>query len=248
MTEKIDFKNTIQDTVVAYFDLEFCNERISRHNVPIAIGVTYRLGEKEIGTYDALIWYSDEVELWQEQLDYIGYSEGLLQQKGKTMEQVTKELFDCHEKYQPEYYISFGKQDEDLLKKFVSQSLLAWTFCDAIQFLPKELSMKYDISLEKYAYICQITFVHEFDPLEDARSLGTIVFRVLKGQTDEARRREVAEEYNKKMFLIEYQNKKQAYEYLSALGELTPRQRDKLESHRSYLNKNHKQYLIYTEE
>ena len=96
------------------------------------------------------------------------------------MEQVTKELFDCHEKYQPEYYISFGKQDEDLLKKFVSQSLLAWTFCDAIQFLPKELSMKYDISLEKYAYICQITFVHEFDPLEDARSLGTIVFRVLK--------------------------------------------------------------------
>ncbi len=244
----MDFKNTIQDTVVAYFDLEFCNERISRHNVPIAIGVSYRLGEKEIGTYDALIWYSDEVKLWQEQLDYIGYSEGLLQQKGKTMKQVTKELFDCHEKYQPEYYISFGKQDEDLLKKFVSQSLLAWTFCDAIQFLPKELSMKYDISLEKYAYICQITFVHEFDPLEDARSLGAIVFRVLKGQTDEARRREVAEEYNKKMFLIEYQNKKQAYEYLSALGELTPRQRDKLESHRSYLNKNHKQYLIYTEE
>lgn len=83
MTEKMDFKNTIQDTVVAYFDLEFCNEHISRHNVPIAIGVSYRLGEKEIGTYDALIWYSDEVELWQEQLDYIGYSEGLLQQKEK---------------------------------------------------------------------------------------------------------------------------------------------------------------------
>ena len=26
MTEKIDFKNTIQDMVVAYFDLEFCKK------------------------------------------------------------------------------------------------------------------------------------------------------------------------------------------------------------------------------
>lgn len=104
-----------EHTVTAYFDLEFCNERISRHNVPVAIGVSYRRGEEEIGTYYSLIWCGDDLELWQEQLDHIGYSKILLRNYGKPMEEVTEELMACHEKYQPKLYISFGKQDEDLM-------------------------------------------------------------------------------------------------------------------------------------
>lgn len=245
MIKAFEIEDMTEHMVTAYFDLEFCNERISRHNVPIAVGVSYRMGEKEIGSYDALIWCGDELELWQEQLDRIGYSEALLKSAGKSMEEITEELFGCHRKYQPKLYVSFGKQDEDLLKRFVSKSLEEWNFCDAIRFLPERLSMKYDISLEKYAYICRIAFVHEFDPLEDARSLGNIVWQALTGQVDEARRLEVAEEYNRKMFLIEYQNKKQAYEYLTKLKELTPRQREKLSSHRAYLEKNQQKYEIY---
>lgn len=248
MTKKLKIADVTEDMVTAYFDLEFCNERISRHNVPIAIGVSYQRGGEEIGNYYSLIWCGDEMELWREQLDNIGYRKDLLRDYGKPMEEVTEELMAAHEEFQPQMYISFGKQDEDLLKKFVTQSLDAWKFGDAIQYLPNQLSMKYDISLEKYAYICHIDFVHDFDPLEDARSLAEIVWCVLTNRIDEGRRQEVSEEYEKKMFLILYRNKQQAYNYLSGLEELTSRQQEKMNSHKAYLEKNKEQYLAYTQE
>ncbi|MBO5302763.1 MAG: hypothetical protein J6A92_01800 [Lachnospiraceae bacterium] len=248
MTKKLKLADVHEDMVIAYFDLEFCNERISRHNVPIAVGVSYQRGGEEIGNYYSLIWCGDEMELWREQLDNIGYRRDLLRDYGKPMEEVTGELMAAHEEFMPKMYVSFGKQDEDLLKKFVTQSLDGWEFCDAIQYLPQKLSMKYDISLEKYAYICHIDFIHDFDPLEDARSLAEIVWCVLSGQQDEERRQEVAEEYAKKMFLILYRNKQQAYDYLCGLEELTPKQQEKLHNHENYLKRNREQYLAYTEE
>lgn len=248
MTKARKLAEVTDHTVVAYFDLEFCNERISRHNAPVAIGISYRKGDEEIGSYHTLIWCGDELELWKEQLDHIGYDREELRRNGKPMEEVTEELRAAHKEYQPDMYVSFGKQDEDLLKKFVTRKLDSWKFCDAIKFLSKSLAMKYDISLEKYAYICRLSFVHMFDPLADARTLADIVWCVLTNQIEEARRQEVAEEYNRKMFLIEYRNKQQAYTYLSELPELTLKQKEKLALHGKYLKKHQATYQAYMEE
>ncbi len=247
-TGKIGITDITENMTAAYFDLEFCNERISRHNVPVAIGISFRRGGEEIGRYRALVWCGDEYDLWREQLEHIGYDKKMLQCNGKSMAEITEDLLAAHEEYQPRLYISLGKQDEDLLKRFVTQELEGWQFCDAIKFLPKRLSMKYDISLEKYAYICGIAFVHQFDPLADARSLGEIIWCVLQGKTDEARRQEVAEEYERRMFLTEYRNKQQAYSYLTGLPSLTPRQAEKRNVHASYLKKNRATYEFYIHE
>lgn len=248
VVKKRKISEITEEVTTAYFDLEFCNERISRHNVPIAIGISYRQGQKEIGSYHTLIWCGDDLELWNEQLIHIGYSREELKKNGKPMEAVTEELLAAHEKYQPELYVSFGKQDETLLKKFVTQELEEWNFRDALKFLPKHLGMKYDISLEKYAYICQIEFIHQFDPLADARSLAQIIWCVQQNRAEEARRNEVAEEYERRLFLIQYRNKQQAYEYLKGLEELTSKQREKLNNHGEYLKKNRQKYLAYIEE
>lgn len=242
-----EIKDITEETAAAYFDLEFCNERISRKNVPVAIGVTYRRGGREIGTYHAKIWCGDGMELWEEQLDAIGYGKEELRSFGKPMEEVTEELLMLHETYRPMMYISFGKQDEQLLNMYTTQELSDWNFLDATQFLSARLGMKYDISLEKYAYICRIDFIHRFLPLEDARSLADIVWQVLSDRAEETRRQEVAEEYERKMFLIRYRNKQQACAYLENLSILTPGQKEKLKNHRSFLKKNERQYINYTE-
>lgn len=248
MSEKQKIKNMTEETVVAYFDLEFCNERSIHHNVPVSIGISYRKGEKEIGNYYAIIRCCNEMNLWIEQLRSIGLSTAKLKLSGKSMEQVTEELVSAHERYQPQMYVSFGRQDEDLLKRHATEDLTGWSFCDACRFLPKKMDMKYDISLEKYAYICGFDFVHTFDPLADAQILGEIFWCVFRGRPDENRRQEVAAEYERKMFLIQYHNKQQAYNYLSALPELTTRQREKLQSHAAFLKKNEKQYIAYVKE
>ncbi|MBO5372942.1 MAG: hypothetical protein J6A75_09520 [Lachnospiraceae bacterium] len=248
MSVKTEIFNITEDTITAYFDLEFCNERISRHNVPIAIGVSYRCKGKEIGSYYSLIWYSDEMELWKEQLDNIGYTRRILKDYGKSMKTVTEELLEEHEKYQPKLYVSFGKQDETLLKKFVTESLEDWNFCDAIQWLNRQLSMKHDISLEKYAYICHLDFIHDFDPLEDAQILAEIIWCVLQNQEDNMRKEEVIEEYERKLFLIQYRNKQQAYMHLSSLDELSIKQKEKMQNHAAYLAKNMEKYEAYMKE
>ena len=63
MVDQINIADIAKEGVVsAYLDLEFCNENTSRHNVPIAIGVSYRNGSREIGSYSSLIWCGDEYE------------------------------------------------------------------------------------------------------------------------------------------------------------------------------------------
>lgn len=245
MAEIQKIADITKETVAAYFDLEFCNDKISRHNIPIAIGISYRQGEEEIGSYHSLIWCGDELELWEEQLDNIGYAKTDLRENGKSMEGITEDLLVLHKKYQPKLYISFGKQDEDLLKKFVTKKLQSWQFSDAIAFLSNAFHMRYDISLEKYAYICRLLFVHIYDPMADARVLAEIVWCALMGNEDKVRCKEVSKEYDRKMFLIEYQNKKQAYEYLKSLQAPTPKQREKLALHEAYLKRNLEQYQIY---
>ena len=248
MSEKQKIQNMTEETVVAYFDLEFCNEHTSHHNVPVSIGISYRQGAKEIGNYHTVIRCGDEMDLWLEQLKAIGLSREIIKNSGKSMEQVTEEILSAHACYQPQMYISFGRQDEELLKKYATEKLTGWSFCDACQFLPKRLDMKYDISLEKYAYICGLEFVHNFDPLADAKILGDILWCVFNHRADEKRRQEVAAEYHRKMFLIQYHNKQQAYNYLSALPELTTRQKEKLQNHAAFLKKNEKQYIAYVED
>ena len=246
MAKNIDITDVIKEgATAAYFDLEFCNENTSRHNVPVAIGISYRQGGREIGSYSSLIWCGDEYELWKEQLTRIGYEEETLRMYGKPMEEVTEEILAAHKEYQPKLYISLGKQDEDLLKRFVTQELEGLMFYDAVQFLPGALSLKYDISLEKYAHICGIAFVHKFLPLEDARTLADIVYNVLQGNVDEGRRQEVEEEYDRRMFVSQYKNKRQAYEYLLGLECLTPGQREKMKGYEKYLEENRGEYLEY---
>ncbi len=58
-----------------------------------------------------------------------------------------------------------------------------------------------------------------------------------------ARRREVEEEYDKKMFVAQYKNKRQAYEYLLGLESLTPAQKEKMRGYEEYLNGNRKKFL-----
>lgn len=248
MPEKQKVQDMTEQTIAAYFDLEFCNERISRHNIPVSIGVTYRQGDKEIGSYYTLIWCGDEMELWKEQLEAIGYNREQLKATGKSMEAVTEDLLSLHALYHPQYYISFGKQDEQLLKKHVTEKLSGFHFADAMQYLPKRLGMKYDISLEKYAYICGLNFIHTFEPLEDARILADIFWCVLCGREDENRRQEVFAEYGRKMFLIEYHNKKQAYDYLNELPVRSLRQEEKRKMHAAYLKKHQKRYEDYMAE
>ncbi len=231
------------DEAAAWFDLEFCNENVSRRNVPIAIGISYRKGSREIGSYSSLIWCGDECELWEEQLARIGYDKETLRTYGKPMEEITEELLAAHKMYGPKLYISLGRQDEDLLTRFVTESLEGWEFYDAVQFLPGSLSLKYDISLEKYAYICGIDFVHRFQPLEDARALADTLYRVVNGRADEGRRQEVEEEYDRRLFVAQYKNKRQAYEYLLGLLHLTPRQREKMRGYEAYLKENEEMYL-----
>lgn len=244
MVDQINIADVAKEGVVsAYLDLEFCNENTSRHNVPIAIGVSYRSGSREIGSYSSLIWCGDEYELWEEQLTRIGYDEKTLRDCGKPMEEVTEELLEAHKVYGPEVYISFGRQDEDLLMRFATKSLDKLEFYDALRFLPGRISMKYDISLERYAYICGIDFVHAFEPLADARALGDIVYRVLRGKADEGRRQEVEAEYDKRMFVSQYKNKQQAYAYLLGLESLTPGQREKMKEYETYLEENRYKYL-----
>lgn len=245
MAEKLGIDGIGAGDMAAYFDMEFCNECISRHNIPVAIGVSYRRGNREIGYYHALIWCGDQYKLWREQLSHIGYSQEMLQQHGKPMEEVTEEMLDRHREYQPKAYISLGKQDENLLKKHFTQMIRGWNFCDAIKFLPKRLSLKSDISLEKYAYICRMEFIHQYDPLEDARALADVIWRVLHHQVDEARRQEVEREYNRKLFLARYRNKQQAYAYLLGRPQPTPGQQEKLKNHRAFLEKNKEKYLAY---
>ncbi len=240
--------NSIMDALkkektVAYLDLEFCNERTTHHNVPVAAGVSYRRGGRELESYDTLIWCGDEYELWDEHLLRIGYEEQTLRKFGRPMEEVTGDLFAAHEKYRPEYYISLGRQDEELLKRFITREPEGWEFYDAVRFLPGRLSLKYDISLERYAYICGIPFVHKFQPLDDARCLAEIFACVCRGGADMARRREVEEEYDKKMFVAQYKNKRQAYEYLLGLESLTPAQKEKMRGYEEYLNGNRKKFL-----
>lgn len=248
MSIKTEITNITDKETIAYFDLEFCNDSISHRNIPIAIGVSFWRGGKEIGSYYSLIWCGDDIALWKEQLDNIGYTRRILKDYGQSMEVVTKDLLTAHKKYHPNMYISFGKQDEDLLKKFVTKSLSDWNFCDAMPYLTWQLSMKYDISLEKYAYICHIDFIHDFDPLEDAQILAEIVWCVLQGKEDSLRKEEVMAEYERKLFLIQYKNKQQAYLHLSSLQELNPKQKEKLQSHTAYLEKNVEKYNAYMEE
>lgn len=244
MANKFSITDAVKgEAAAAWFDLEFCNENTSRHNVPIAIGVSYRKGSREIGSYSSLIWCGDECELWEEQLTRIGYDEKTLRACGKPMEEITEELLAAHKTYHPKLYISLGKQDEDLLTRFATQSLEEWTFYDAVQFLPGSLSLKYDISLEKYAYICGIDFVHQFRPLEDARVLAETLYHVINGKTDEERRQEVEEEYDRRMFVSQYKNKRQAYEYLLGLEHLTPGQKEKMRGYEAYLKENKEMYL-----
>lgn len=245
MEDRWEIADAAGDTVVAYYDLEFCNEAVSRHNLPIAIGVSYRKGGQEIGSYDALIRYDKEQELWQEQLERIGYSQKMLRLYGKPMDEMFGDLLRCHETYQPKLYASFGRQDEDLLKKYADNRLSHWSFCDALRFLSERLGIKYDVSLENYAYICGISFVHIFDPLEDARALAEVVWHILQGQMDETRRQKVVAEYDKKLFLMQYQNKQKAYDALLRLPERTPRQQEKLYAHEAFLEQNKNRYLSY---
>lgn len=246
--QKKEIVDITEEMVVAYFDLEFCNDCISRHNFPVSIGVSYRQGNKEIGTYFSVIRFGEEVQLREEQLKAIGYHKKQLQETGSDMEVVTAELLQAHAAYQPEIYISFGKQDEDLLKKHTFEKILQWNFSDALNFLSNQLQLKYDISLEKYAYICEISFVHQFQPLEDARTLGQIVWRILMGNQNKKRKEEVVEEYDRKMFLIKYQDRKRAYQYLAELPALSPRQKEKLRNHKIFLRENQKRYMDYVME
>ena len=232
-----------EGVTVAYYDLEFCNERTTHHNVPVAIGVSYRKGGREVGSLHTLIWCGNEYELWEEHLLRIGYEEKKLQRYGKPMEEVTGDLFAAHEKYSPRFYISLGRQDEELLKRFITRSLDEWDFYDAVRFLPGRLSLKYDISLERYAYICGIPFTHKFRPLDDARCLGEVFDRVINGSVIEVRRKEVEAEYDKKMFVSQYKNKRQAYEYLLGLESLTPGQREKMLGYEAYLKGKREKYL-----
>lgn len=244
MANRIGITDVLKEEVtVAYYDLEFCNERTTHHNVPVAIGVSYRRGGTEIGSYDTLIWCGDDYELWEEHLLRIGYEEETLKARGKPMEEVTGDLFAAHEAYQPRLYISLGRQDEDLLKRFITESVQDWEFYDAVRFLPCSLSLKYDISLERYAYICGITFVHEFRPLDDARCLAEVFACVHKGRVDKARRQQVEEEYDKKMFVSQYKNKRQAYLYLKGLSDVTPGQKEKMRGYEKYLIANREKYL-----
>lgn len=235
---KLKIAEVRKDTVVAYFDLEFCNECKSRQNYPIAIGVSYRRGSAELYAYHALIWIGDELTLWKEQLARIGYDNEELRRHGRPMEEVTEELLSAHERLQPKLYVSYGSQDEKMLLRHASQSLDEFHFRDGLKFLSKRMSMKCEVSLEKYAYICGMPFVHQFQPLEDARCLAGVLWRVLHGNIDEGRRQEVLREYEIRLFLSEYKSKRQAAEYLESLGQLTPKQQTKRKKHREYLAKN----------
>lgn len=233
------------DFVVAYYDLEFCNECETRRNFPIAIGASYRRGSEEIASYESLIWCGDERKLWKEQLDRIGYDAKTLRKYGKPMEEITEEILAANEEYQPLMYVSFGRQDSDLLKKHATRSLEHFAFRDGIKFLSKRLLMKCEISLEKYSYICGLDFVHEFLPLADARCLADVIWCVLGGHADENRRQEVAKEYEGRMFVSQYKNKLQAHEYLSGLSELTPRQQEKMHLQEEFLEKNRERFAEY---
>lgn len=244
MTNQIRITDVANEEVTAaYFDLEFCNELDTHHNIPVAIGVSYRRGGREIGSYCAKIWCGDDYKLWEDQLERIGYREEMLRKCGKPMEEVTDDLFAAHKTYGPALYISLGRQDEDLLRRYLTQSPDAWEFYDAVRLLPGKLSLKYDISLEKYAYVCGISFVHQFLPLEDARCLADIIRCVLRGEINEERRRQVEEEYDKKIFISQYKNKRQAYEYLLEQESLTPGQKEKLRRYEDYLKTNRELYL-----
>ncbi len=129
------------------------------------------------------------------------------------------------------------------MKRFITRSLDEWDFYDAVRFLPGRLSLKYDISLERYAYICGIPFTHKFRPLDDARCLGEVFDRVINGSVIEVRRKEVEAEYDKKMFVSQYKNKRQAYEYLLGLESLTPGQREKMLGYEAYLKGKREKYL-----
>lgn len=244
MSEKTEITEIAEDTVAAYFDLEFCNDSISKHNFPVSIGISYRRGDTELGNYFSVINFGDMAQLRREQLHAIGYCMEDLEEYGSSMEDVTEELLAEHKKYHPEIYVSFGKQDEDLLRKFMAEEV-EWNFCDAIRFLPKRLEIKYDISLEKYAYICELDFVHEYQPLEDARCLAEIVWRVLHDKLSMERKEEVSAEYDRRMFIIQYQDRKRACQYLNSLPELTPKQRDRLKKHQEFLKANQRQYIAY---
>lgn len=242
MLRQPEIPDITQEIVVAYFDLEFCNDSISRHNFPVSIGISYRIGNKEIGNYFSVISFGNAVKLRSEQLYTLGYGYEELEELGSTMDEVTEELITKHEKYQPKMYVSFGKQDEELLKKHLTKTVEHWNFCDALKFLPSYMHIKFDISLEKYAYICDVDFVHAYEPLEDAKTLGDILWCVLQGNADEIRKHEVIEEYDRRLFMTQYKNKKQAYLYLSSLPERTARQDEKMQLHKGFIDKHEERY------
>ena len=233
----------IEDQVVCYFDLEFCNDLISRHNYPVSIGLSYRRGLEELDHYSTVIRTPRYVNLWEEQLNNIGQSKSYLYTHGARITNVAEHMLWLDEKYHPAYYLSFGAQDGDMLKKYTHERLLGLKFYDALAFLPKMLDLSYDISLENYARICRLDFEHVYDPLEDARALGQVVVLIGRGEYDSGERDRIVADYERKIFVSRYLDRQNACQYLEALPRRSERQEENLRRHRAFLKENQLRFL-----